>query len=169
MRGNINRHIKDVHHKVGYPCLIPGCGHSYTASSSLKGHEKVHLKEPPRQPPPASSPPPSILKRINGYFTCPYNGCNQTSVWRESIKRHIRNVHHKVRYPCRIPGCGHSYTDPSSVRSHIATVHHDEPPRQPTTTSSPPPSHPKKLMVFMDVPMMAAKENIVGFTIVEII
>ena len=29
--------------------------------------------------------------------------------------------------------------------------------------------HPKKLMVFMDVPMMAAKENIVGFTIVEII
>ena len=99
---SLKAHIKSMHAETGmkFPCKI--CNYRGTSRSALRHHvDDVH--------------------RNNDQYQCHY--CDFQTKQLESLPRHIRSLHDKVRYKCQ--HCDMKGTRPDRLRKHIQTNHQD--------------------------------------------
>ncbi|XP_035713821.1 gastrula zinc finger protein XlCGF57.1-like [Folsomia candida] len=130
-KGNISRHVNNVHaqNPVRFPCTLCGkgfkargelenhipthttekpykcgtCGRNFTYKSALTRHEITHLE-----------------KSTRDMLQCQV--CPQTFLSRTNLKSHIRAVHENQRnYPC--PLCDKRFANSSNLKRHVVAHH----------------------------------------------
>ncbi|KAG0695908.1 hypothetical protein DFH29DRAFT_953521 [Suillus ampliporus] len=52
---------------------------------------------------------------------CAWDGCARTPMKRQSVVRHVEEVHLQVKYPCS--QCGTSFSRKNTLKSHLSRLH----------------------------------------------
>ncbi|VIO90710.1 Zinc finger, C2H2 type family protein [Brugia malayi] len=94
-----------------YECKVPGCGLIFNYRSSLFSHRQTHELKPECE----------NCGRIFSYkknYECPHVGCTMKTENYSEYIAHRRTHPKPFTYECRAPGCGRTFSNPSTLVNH---------------------------------------------------
>lgn len=112
-------------------CPEEGCGKTFMKHRLKKHLQNVHASKKPCPHCQKMLAPKSFRQHLrlrlcqitsDEMFACTESGCTIKLKTMNSLKYHIKFVHHSQRIQCPIPGCDHKIK-PGSIKSHEMMVH----------------------------------------------